>query len=362
MNAVQDEEAAQDDAPQGEVPQARAGFSVVIPLYNKAPLIAATLESALADRERVLEVIVVDDGSTDDSAAVVERFDDPRIRLIRQANGGVSRARNRGIEAARGEWIAFLDADDLWAPGYLERLEELARTYPDCGMLATGYMTDDEGDEAHRHILDHPDAASLLASASPRRIDDYLDFVTGGQICCTISTAVRRSLVIDEGLRFPEGEHLGEDLDFFLCVAERTSLAYSPEPLAIYVQSQAVSRLSARRAPLFVPAFLMRLEARLRSGAIPPARRESSARYLASKYEVVALMAIRDGRRGVALRLLCKPVMFRRKQRWFGLLGATLLPAAVGEGFQSVRRQLRQRRQSTGMEAPSLRKGHEAAR
>ena len=337
-----------------------ARFSVVIPLYNKAPLIAATLESALADRERVLEIIVVDDGSTDDGAAVVERFGDPLIRLIRQANGGVSRARNRGIEAARGEWIAFLDADDLWAPGYLERLDELSRAYPECSMLATGYMTDDAGDEAHRHILEHPDAGALLASAAHRRIDDYFDFVAGGQICCTISTAVRRSLVIAEGLRFPEGEHLGEDLDFFLRVAERSPLAYSPEPLAIYVQSQAVSRLSSSRAPRFIPAFLTRLDARLQSGDIPPERRASAARYLATKYEVILLAAIRAGRRGIALRILGRPVMLGRKSRWLALVCATLLPAAVSDGLQSTRRQLRQRRR-TSITAQSQAVGHRKA-
>ncbi len=325
---------------------ARPRFSVVIPLFNKAPLIAASLASVLADRSHVLEIIVVDDGSTDDGATVVERLGDPLIQLIRQPNGGVSRARNRGIEAARGEWIAFLDADDLWAPGYLQRLNELAEAFPDCSMLATGYMTDDDGDEAHRHILEHPDADRLLSSTSPRQVDDYLDFVAAGQICCTISTAVRRSLILAQHLRFPEGEHLGEDLDFFLRVAEHTPLAFSPEPLAIYVQSQAVTRLSTVRAPRFIPAFLTRLDARLQAGDIPPARRESSARYLATKYEAVLLTAIRDGRRGIAMRILGRPVMRRRKRRWLGLFAASVLPAVLCETLQAARRQWRQRRQA----------------
>lgn len=319
-------------------------FSIIVPLYNKAPLIAATLASALADRDRIHEVVVVDDGSTDDSAAVVEALGDPLIRLIRQPNGGVSRARNRGIAEARGEWLAFLDADDLWAPGYLARLESLAIAYPDCSMLATGYMTDDEGDAAHRHMLDHPESERWLGQGEHQRIDDYLAAMAGGQICCTISTAVRRTFVLAHDLRFPEGEQLGEDLDFFVRVAERTPLAYSPEPLAIYVQSNQVSRLSEGRAPLYVPAFLNRLEARLRAGDLPAHQHDSATRYLTTKFEAVLLTAVRDGRRGLALRILCRPVMFTRRRRWLALLTCATLPAGWLDRIKQARRQLGRRR------------------
>ena len=314
-------------------------FSVVVPLYNKAPLIAATLASALVDRERVLEIVVVDDGSTDGSAAVVEGLGDPLVRLIRQPNGGVSSARNRGIVEARGEWLVFLDADDLWTPGYLGRLEELALAYPDCAMLATGYMTDDEGEAAHRHMLNHPEAEHLFASGTHQRIDDYLAANAGGQICCTISTAVRRDFVMAHGLRFPEGEQLGEDLDFFIQVAERTTLAFSPEPLAIYVQSNQVSRLSNGRAPLYVPAFLTRLEARLKAGDFPEQRRDSATRYLLTKFETLVIAAIHDGRRALALEILSRPLMLTRRKRWLALLTCAILPA----GFIDLARQLRRR-------------------
>ena len=96
-------------------------FSVVIPLYNKGREIARTLGGVAAQTYTPLEVIVVDDGSTDDSARVVEGLDLPGVRLIRQPNGGVSAARNRGIAEAKGDYIALLDADDYWKPEYLER-------------------------------------------------------------------------------------------------------------------------------------------------------------------------------------------------------------------------------------------------
>ena len=94
--------------------------SVVIPAYNAAATIAAAIESVLAQTRLPEEIIVVDDGSNDETSAVVERFG-PIVRLLRQANAGCGQARNSGAREARGTWLAFLDADDLWLPTKLER-------------------------------------------------------------------------------------------------------------------------------------------------------------------------------------------------------------------------------------------------
>jgi hypothetical protein len=100
--------------------------SVVIPTYNRAHLLPRALDSALAQTHQDLEIVVVDDGSTDATAGIVQGYADPRVRLIRLAGrSGVSRARNAGIEVARGEWVAFLDSDDEWRPAKLEM--QLAR-------------------------------------------------------------------------------------------------------------------------------------------------------------------------------------------------------------------------------------------
>src|ERR687891_679287 len=97
--------------------------SVIIPAYDAAETIAETLESVLAQTSRNWEAVVVDDGSHDDTARIVENFTrrEKRIRLIRQPNGGEAAARNSGIAAAKHDWLLFLDADDWIAPGYLER-------------------------------------------------------------------------------------------------------------------------------------------------------------------------------------------------------------------------------------------------
>jgi glycosyltransferase involved in cell wall biosynthesis len=111
--------------------------SVIIPTYNYAHFVADAIESALAQTHRPIEVIVVDDGSTDDTAAVLGRFAG-RIDAIRKPNGGLSSARNAGIRAARGASIAILDADDVWMPDKIERQLALLREHPGAGVIGCG--------------------------------------------------------------------------------------------------------------------------------------------------------------------------------------------------------------------------------
>ena len=99
-------------------------ISVIIPLYNKEPIIERSLQSVLSQDYDDFEVVVVNDGSTDRSADIVRSINDPRIRLIEQENGGPSKARNTGTKSARGEWILFLDADDELLPGALNYFSE----------------------------------------------------------------------------------------------------------------------------------------------------------------------------------------------------------------------------------------------
>lgn len=114
-------------------------FTVVIPLYNKEKHIQSTIESVLAQTYTNFEIVVVNDGSTDNSEVVVKSIKDDRIKYYSQENKGVSSARNYGIEKAKANLIAFLDADDYWYPNHLETLKTLYETYPNCGLYATAY-------------------------------------------------------------------------------------------------------------------------------------------------------------------------------------------------------------------------------
>ena len=115
-------------------------FSVLIPLYNKAAYIDCTLQSVLAQDCRDLEVVVVDDGSSDEGPHIVAQCPDPRVRLLRQANAGVAVARNRGIAAARGQWVCFLDADDWLHPSYLSTLIDVQQRCPQVDVVASDFV------------------------------------------------------------------------------------------------------------------------------------------------------------------------------------------------------------------------------
>jgi glycosyltransferase involved in cell wall biosynthesis len=114
------------------------GVSVVIPAYNAESTLAETLGSVFAQTYGDFEVLVVDDGSADATATVAAASGDPRVRVISVPNGGVSRARNRGVEEASAELIAFLDADDLWEPDKLERQVSALEAEPQAGLCVTG--------------------------------------------------------------------------------------------------------------------------------------------------------------------------------------------------------------------------------
>lgn len=109
-------------------------ISVVIPLYNKQNAIARTLESVFNQTVTNFEVVVVDDGSKDNSLQVVQVIQEPRLRVIHKENGGVSSARNCGIREAKGEFIALLDGDDLWEPTFLEEMVRMINDFPDAAM------------------------------------------------------------------------------------------------------------------------------------------------------------------------------------------------------------------------------------
>jgi len=115
-------------------------FSVIIPLYNKEVEIKNTLNSVLSQTYKYFEVIIVNDGSTDTSLKVANSFNDDRIKIIDQKNGGVSLARNKGIKEANYKWIAFLDADDLWEPNHLEVLSKAINKYNEYSVFCTSYI------------------------------------------------------------------------------------------------------------------------------------------------------------------------------------------------------------------------------
>lgn len=199
-------------------------ISVVIPLYNKAAEIGSTLRSVLCQTAPPREIIVVDDGSTDDGAAIVRRMAPGRVTLVSQSNAGVSAARNRAIGMASGRWVALLDGDDLWCPDHLERMASLIRRYPDCGAYGSGFYVEDN---SRRTVGDTP------------REEGVVDFFCESMqryVLIPSATVLRRDLALSLG-GFPEGMRMGEDQYLWTKIARASSVAFSPRPSVIYSRS-----------------------------------------------------------------------------------------------------------------------------
>lgn len=203
------------------------GISVVIPLYNKGRHIARALEGVLGQKHQDYEIIVIDDGSTDNSAGIVKGYSDRRLRFIQQANSGVSVARNRGIEMAGAKLVAFLDADDYWKPDYLNTIMRLHNCYPQAGLYATSYEVKIPGG-----MTFIPRFKGIPEAPWEGIISEYFMSALGNPPVWTSATVVRKSVFEKVGF-FPPGEK-GEDSDMWARVAFDYSIAFSNSCRAIY--------------------------------------------------------------------------------------------------------------------------------
>lgn len=226
-------------------------FSVIIPLYNKAPYIRKALKSVLAQTYTDYELIVVDDGSTDESASIVEtmlcevmrlqgykatRQEDGKAedalpnrliaqlpyRLLKQKNAGVSAARNNGVAQASGDYIAFLDADDWWEPTYLERMAQLIEDYPEAGLYACNY------------VYYKPGKTHVALNIPTGYINYPKSYYESGAMPVTSITAIMLRVVFDEMGGFPLGIKLGEDFLLWAKTAMHYPVAFCEDALAYY--------------------------------------------------------------------------------------------------------------------------------
>ena len=206
-------------------------FSIIIPLYNKAPYIRKALESVLAQTYADYELIIIDDGSTDGSAEIAEAIlQDPASRLIassphrliRQANSGVSAARNNGVAQAQGEYVAFLDADDWWEPTYLERMAQLIEDYPEAGLYACNY------------VYYKPGKTHVALNIPTGYINYPKAYYESGAMPVWTGATIMPKRIFDEMGGFPVGIRLGEDFLLWAKTALHYPVAFLNEALAYY--------------------------------------------------------------------------------------------------------------------------------
>ena len=209
-------------------------ISIVIPLYNKESQIANTLLSVLAQTYQDFEVVIVDDGSTDGSVAEVQKIQDQRIRIISQKNAGVSAARNRGIAEAKGEYIAFLDADDEWKPDYLAAQAALIEKYPDYKVFATNY------EFRNASGLVRPTILKGLEINDSGILGNYFEVSAISHPPLWTSAVMVEKKAIESVGGFPEGIRSGEDLITWARLACNYKIAYDKRPMAIYCYDESM--------------------------------------------------------------------------------------------------------------------------
>jgi len=255
-------------------------FSIVIPLYNKEPHIKRTLNSVLAQTVQDFEIIIVDDGSTDKSTEVVKSFSDYRIRLISQKNAGVSVARNTGINEAKADLIAFLDADDEWNPNFLEEILGLKNKYPTAGAYATAYniyLPDGKIRTARYKALPPAPWKGLLPSY-------FLAAATGEHPVCSSSICIPKYVFSDVGV-FKAGAWWGEDDDMWGRIAIKYPIAFSWEVGSIN-HREAVNRASNRLQVVEHP-FLETAQKLMNEGKVP-ANKLNDLRECIAKYQILS--------------------------------------------------------------------------
>jgi len=202
-------------------------FSVIIPLYNKAPYVRKALETVCAQTYRDYEIIIINDGSTDNSFIIAEEYlkgiGGVNYKIINQPNAGVAAARNNGVAQANGNYLAFLDADDWWEPTYLERMVKLIGDYPDAGLYACNYYY-------------HKDGNNIVKVQNIKT--GYINYPktyyeTFAMPVWTGATIIPQKVFKDVG-GFPLGIKLGEDFLLWAKIAMQYPIVYLNELLAYY--------------------------------------------------------------------------------------------------------------------------------
>jgi glycosyltransferase involved in cell wall biosynthesis len=252
-------------------------IAAIIPAREAGDTLPSAIHSVLHQRGEPIDVIVVDDG---DANRVVESLDEPRVRVVSGPSRGAAAARNVGLSAAPSDWVAFLDADDIWLDGHLERLRVAIQTHPDAGACFGAAI----------HVSE---AGEIINCATVRAADATLAGLLTRRIQPTTSaTAVNRNVALgvggfDEGFIRPAGV---EDIDLWWRIAAVSECAVQPVPLVRYVVREQRDRTRSRADLLELSHDRRRCMERL-EGKVPPALfRRAAAQHLAimARYWLVA--------------------------------------------------------------------------
>lgn len=219
-------------------------FSIVIPLYNKAQYIENAVNSVLSQTFTDYELVIVDDGSKDNSADIAEKAiaGKSNCKLIRQENAGVSVARNNGVVVSQGDYLCFLDADDWWEPAFLEEMSKFIDEFPEAGIYGTNYIIVNETKKKTR-------VAPIGVDAGFEK--GYINYCqvyakTLAMPLWTGAVCMQRTIFNEFG-GFPKGIKLGEDFLLWIRIALKYKVAFLNKPLAYYNQDVDVANRGVGR-------------------------------------------------------------------------------------------------------------------
>ena len=293
-------------------------FSVVIPAYNAGATLSRALDSVLAQTWPAHEIILVDDGSNDNTEEVVAAYDG-QVTYLKQQNAGPSAARNRGVEAASGDWIAFLDADDWYYPGRLQVHADMIAADPALDFLVAGFdYWDTEGRLIEHSIEQTPLGRRLLqqvgkngyAVIEGETIGEFIAQQFSDTRCLSVP---RRTFIALGG--FPVDLRICEDLVFLirLCIASRRVGVVCASQAVYLVHDQGLIRSDRLRAQTETVRALRTLEAEM-PGA-PAAVQQAWQGLIKSAYRNLAYYLAKQGRKREALASLMKSFRFQPSWR-----------------------------------------------
>ncbi len=277
--------------------------SVVIPTYNQASFLSEAVGSALAQTYRDFEVIVIDDGSTDDTPEVASTFP-PAVTYFRQENQGSASARNRGIELARGEYIVFLDSDDVLFEDALEKSLAFLDQHPEAGFCCGQFYTIDES--GHPLRLRRPRGTTATFVRDGREEIAHLLFPDSCDAVHLSATLFRRSCFEEVGL-YDTGLRINQDLDMWFRLAKRYAVGHFAEPLA-KVRFHAQSITAKSGIEVVQNDHTAVLESVFEDAELGPLYSHLRKKAYFGLYCLFSRVAARGGRKGAGLLYLLRAV------------------------------------------------------
>ena len=287
-----------------------ARISAVIPLFNKGNCIGRAIESILDQTVPCSEIIVVDDGSTDGGHKVVECIADRRLRLLSQENQGPSAARNKGIEEAQGELVAFLDADDEWKPWFLESILSLWAQYPEAGAYATAYeIQEPDG------CLWTPSLREIPPPPWEGIIPNFFRSAIWSSPVWTSAVVIRREVFDTVGC-FVLCPGVAQDAELWGRIALRYPIAFSGRVGAVYHKEAENRRWGFMLTHVFASDCFERA---MQSQEVPSHILPDVEEFLAHEKLVAASRYILNGRSQIARSILkdCKTRRFLGHKLWW---------------------------------------------